>query len=254
MERNQFGELYIYEYNEKNTFSCISPFLDHFQNQKTCPVIEKVFNLPDYPKGQKFQFQLCKGVLLGTHAPPGFPTFNSLKFNYQLKNLNNNIFGGNVKYESLIIEIQSEEEKEKQLIEKAKLMIGKICYVNWPYLKEALVVGISHNSGKWSIKEGEIIYSKLEIDWKKETDWIQRTYLKKAININKINILVHVKLLNELQYHLDGSKSKKYFDNEDVFPIEMIKETLEITDNRFIKTGPLPFEEKFPCNLFFCLF
>lgn len=131
-------------------------------------------------QGKHEGFRLAKGVQYELNAPPGFPTLKTLPHTPYIKMVGVNVFGSGSRKESVVVrcdnvssiygegneeqvdraKIRHHEQKKKKEGEEgnnnnnsplvdpeelamARSMLGQIVYVDWPYLREARVMGIS---------------------------------------------------------------------------------------------------------------
>lgn len=142
-----------------------------------------------------------QGVKAGDDLPWGFPTLQTLPFVCELKFLNANIFGSNSRRDSMLLKLQLPElqtqNPEEALLAIANQLLGKSCFVNWPYFKEAKVVAFSTPKGKFTPNE-VIAHKGDESDyWKKDANYAHDTMItKRALEVGDILVMLHVKVLD----------------------------------------------------------
>ena len=173
-----------------------------------------------------FSSGLLKGVRLGTHAPMGFPTLKSLLHSSRLHNAGVNVFGQPTKRESLVVDIKGMGDDVEITAEMvAEAILGKKCYVGWPYLKEAVVFGVSDKKntvtrakkgGEFNVTKHESARTIADI-----IDALRRDMLvKKGINIGDTSIVLHTHAVEGIIRHLDGSIHKRFSNEETLLPLQ----------------------------------
>ena len=200
--------------------------------------------------GHNFSTGLLHGVRVGPVAPAGFPTLKSLVHNTNLvNNVGINVFGSASKRESAIIAIKgfNNNNNDNGLTADvvANMLLGSKCYINWPFLTEAIIIGVSDKksvitrpnsnnkdvvtkSQESHLKFDETI-SKLsrEMLTNKGIDILGKNkannkYNNSNNNNNNVSILLHCYCVERVFKHLDGSIHKQYNDkNEILCPLQL---------------------------------
>ena len=250
--KNQFGPSYIYYFDSKTNENVTTTFPGLFENLQGCNVVEKVYTLPGYPTGKHEGFRLCSGVKTGVESPNGFPSMYHLKFTSTIKPIHINVFGSNSRKESVLLTLDNSiciNEEHELLIKQFKSLIGTTCYVNYPYLKEGIITSISDNSCHF-YSDKNYIWNKTEKDnWSKEAAFAyNKSFSTKAIDMGDTSIVFHVKLLNNLVEHIDGSVTKQYATNETMFAYQTVVFNVSKPDERYQERKALPITELFPIN------
>ncbi|KAF7403530.1 hypothetical protein HZH68_006324 [Vespula germanica] len=206
-ERNKHGPMYMYSYDKEIVGLCHTP--------RNLPVIEnhaqvKIINCEDiYVPKDKLVKGLHPRIKLDLHFP-GFPTLKYIKHTANLKKAKVKVFEQPSRGENMILYIQQQEEPNiKQL---AASLLHKNIFVEWPYLREAHVVGISNPKWRINLKNPQIGYSSdniveeelkgaCAVQWTSEMKSIVETYKNRfGIDVGKTNILVHAQPLIGSKY------------------------------------------------------
>ncbi|XP_043669186.1 5'-3' exoribonuclease 1 isoform X2 [Vespula pensylvanica] len=206
-ERNKHGPMYMYSYDKEILGLCHTP--------RNLPVTEnhaqvKIINCEDiYVPKDKLVKGLHPRIKLDLHFP-GFPTLKYIKHTANLKKAKVKVFEQPSRGENMILYIQQQEEPNlKQL---AASLLHKNIFVEWPYLREAHVVGISNLKWRINLKNPQIGYSSdniveeelkgaCAVQWTSEIKSIVETYKNRfGIDVGKTNILVHAQPLIGSKY------------------------------------------------------
>ena len=98
-------------------------------------------------------------------------------------------------------------EIEKPDYETMRSLVGKVVYVEWPYLVEALVTGITDGERKFIWKEHENVVQEDVMNKNKITDatnWMKivrtNSVERKGIDPGVVSVLVEAKLLKGKRY------------------------------------------------------
>jgi 5'-3' exoribonuclease 1 len=145
--RNQFGKILCFAYDPNHT--------------ETYPSCNPLIQLPDIPSCQSIcmeqDFRLSPGppfqpVLVSGTQPfvAGFPSLASLPISgCSIDFLKINVFGGDSKYRSVILELEQRVIDLKSF--DMKLLLGRSVYVNYPTFHEARVVAVSTRDGEFRL-------------------------------------------------------------------------------------------------------
>lgn len=170
-----------------------------------CGSVLVPFDLPTL-SGLKLVKGLCEGVLLGKDAVAGFPSLFTLPHSGQLGFHGVAVFQGDSKNETMVLTI--ENTFEGVVVEDiAKEMVGKTVYAGWPFLKEALVTGISDDLFRYEMDQSSGTVGKLPhrpeslVGWRKAAERIEHQYSKRYGSIiGDVNIVLNVRLLKGEHY------------------------------------------------------
>jgi hypothetical protein len=123
----------------------------------------------------------------------------------------------------MCLRILPSKDINKDILEISKELLGKICYVKWPYLTEGRVWALSDGQytyfdekRKYDIRGGgrntKVIVSKRKLLTQEEELWkstvvrLNREYSRRrAIDLGDVNILVYVEELQGKKYVIDKS-------------------------------------------------
>jgi 5'-3' exoribonuclease 1 len=139
--RNTFGTSYQFKYNpgEPTVYpSSLPGFLPALAH---CTCIMESFDLPTLD-GLHLVQGLCDGVFLGTSALAGFPSLKTLPYTSSLGHHNVNVHGSESRNKSIVIHIENPRASRKPE-GLAEELIGSRTFTGWPFLQEAMVVGLS---------------------------------------------------------------------------------------------------------------
>jgi 5'-3' exoribonuclease 1 len=162
------------------------------------------FDLPTLD-GLHFVQGLCDGVFLGTSALAGFPSLKTLPHTSSLGYHGVNIHGSESRNKSVVIHIENPWASRKPE-DLAHELIGSRTFAGWPFLQEAMVVGLSDALFKYdkvSIVAGtpsKVVsnpHSRQGLGmWKSKAEKIEGVYSKKCgAQTGEIEILLHVRPL-----------------------------------------------------------
>ncbi len=255
-KRNSFGEAIQFIYNPQvNRYikSSIPGVLDDIED---CHCIETTFIMPGdrdpqlqskEPK-EKDENGLIKGSKSGKYLFAGFPTLKTISFKSDLELAGIVIFQQPTRSESRILKIEN-LYKYSELDEILKFL-GRKVYINWPYLREAKVIGISTYDTRFSLNNRQIIadsHEKYDFRYDKVVQNLSATFAKnRGIQVGSIDILVHVNPLRGLLRSRDGWYRKDFnTDVEEIYPLQLVVKKVANVDLRYKERRPAPVEEEF---------
>eukprot|EP01132_Coremiostelium_polycephalum_P001004 gene1004-1274_t len=273
--RNSLRNAVIIYHDDDVDVDVESPNPNVFPDLKNSSATTEDFILPHYDNGLR-PFRYCEGALVGAHSPSGFPTFESQKFTFKFVHGVVNIWGFPSRKDSLIIT----PPRSNDTIKTLKSLIGKQCYVNWPYLEEGLITGFSDKNERITKSHTHELTTVQKISFLDQVKTINSSYLKKGLNLypegsdeneggnhsknnnnkstpsnnnNRLDfenchtILVHVRKLVGVDTFAAGRTKKRYSDEESIFPTQlMISYDAVRSDSRFEELEEMPFEKRFP--------
>jgi hypothetical protein len=122
---------------------------------------------------------------------------------------------------------------EFDAVRVAKELYGKSCYVNWPHLKEAVVLGVSDARCRVplaglthpdQIVRGLTMHVPEDFGaWMKESKYQKnKTKSKKGMDIGEVKVMLHVKVLRGIRVGRDGSRARLWTMFDEIFPEQVI--------------------------------
>ncbi|PRP88161.1 5'-3' exoribonuclease 1 (ISS) [Planoprotostelium fungivorum] len=273
VRRNGFGKSMFYEPSSMDSPPYLYPssLPGVFHDISRCTISEAPYELPSFPGGSHNGFSLCDGVQYGISSPPGFPTLNTLPIYPQKKVVHVNIFGNNSGKESMLIHLvpphlQIDESiieddqlwyKQKKLTKesheawgRSRSFIGKRVHVDYPYTREAYVVGASTVMGRMYENGGDNITQNPggADGWIRDALVVhEHFYSKKAVDIGPVQVMLHVRGLTGMGENIDGSRNKMFLEHEQHVPLQLCfpNRPTTIEDARLTEKGPAAFTERF---------
>jgi 5'-3' exoribonuclease 1 len=241
-----------------------SPLPGVFPDIHHCLVREDVYKLPSLTeKDLKFRKGLLPGAKVGQNALAGFPSLQTIPYTYEIKHHGVHVFQQDSRNESVIISIKN-KYRNADIEEIAKLFLYRSIYVQYPYLKEAVVIGVSNAEKKYYVNYKNGKKQILEHFWddKERENWESRMgraeYLPSkrfGLVIGDIEVGFHVCVLNGMHQTEDGALVKEFVNPslEDLVPIQLVVIKVANPDPRYIEKPAPPIEESFPVqsNVFF---
>lgn len=203
---------------------------------------------PPLPVGEKgFEPKFSPGTKVGATGPPGFPTLRTLSLSSQLRKAGINVFGMPSKKDSIVLytkDFMANVENAPGVEAVAQLLLGKKCWVRWPYLQEAIVEAVSDSQRKVNYGDGTLLHTKDEADaWQKERHRIMQEYShRQGLVMESIELMLHVRPLEGLIRQVDGTVEKRYAKKEVFYPLQLTLRKNPSPDPRF---EPEAFAEAF---------
>ena len=182
---------------------------------------------PALPAGAPgFMPVLVKGTRTGAKSPPGFPTLHTIPSSAKLLMAGCNVFGSASRKESLILKIPDLGAQAPSAEAAAEQMLGKKCFVSWPYLQEAMIVAVTDATCRVSMNASGTVVKKwagLELDqWRSEAAKTSSRYLTTmGTDLGRVALQVHVTVCQGLVRHADGSLQKRFGGAELAFPLQV---------------------------------
>ena len=180
---------------------------------------------PDKPG---FVPKLIPGTLLGSHAPPGFPTLKTIPgFVPSLQPAGCTVFGVPSRKPSLILALPGLGPCPPPAPDVASAVLGARVYVAWPYLREALCTGVSDCKSRLSVVagggtiSGTKAFTQAESEaWRADAAKLsQRSLTSSGVDVGAVAVLLHVRVVEGLARHADGSLQKRFAPAETAFPL-----------------------------------
>lgn len=130
---------------------------------------------------------------------------------------------------------------------------------DYPYLQEAVVIGVSTSNAKYYVK---VVGKKKQIrehilDDEEREDWSRRIgrveYMSSkrlGLEVGKTEVGLHVCVLRGMKKTPEGAYVKEYVNpaQEDLVPVQMTVIKVSNPDPRYIERPPPPVTEEFPIN------
>ena len=188
---------------------------------------------PDEMKCFGGEDSVFPGTTLGLDSPSGFPTIRTLPVSGSLKTAGVKVFGNASKKESLIIQINGVDVNLVGNLagvgakDIAPSLVNKRVQIKWPYLQEALVVGVSDSKERIVpvIGKPNELASKPNnaTEWSADMEKVTREYLEKyGVSAGRSNIALHCRACEGLVRHPDGSLQKRFSKTEMTVPIQLV--------------------------------
>ncbi|XP_011151267.1 5'-3' exoribonuclease 1 isoform X2 [Harpegnathos saltator] len=204
-QRNAHGQMRLYSYTDEDLGVCeatshFSKIINHAQ--VTLISRDDIF----LPKEQLIR-GLSPGFDINVYYP-GFPKLQHIPHTASLTKADVKVFQQPSRVENMILHIL-EQNSPQDLENLAPQLLGKIVYVNWPYLKEALVIGVSNNNVKFTLIEALVDYSHDNVskedvsttEWNIQKKHISETYMSRlGISIGHTDILLYARPLLSTKY------------------------------------------------------
>lgn len=255
--RNAFGTSVRVTHEEGRDEFHASPLPGVFPDIVHSKAKLQAFSLPTLT-GLHLVKGLCEGVGLGVQALAGFPSIKTLPHYGRLARHGVNVFQSESRNDSIVVNIENTFEDSK-CEDVAADYIGKRTFVNWPFLMEGIVTGVSDEQARYQAKIGKdgqstIIktpHESFEIgEWKRKAANIERHYSKRyGVLIGTVEIILHVRPLKGLMRMQDGSFLKDYESSskrEVDQAIQVSVANVINEDNRYLERPPLPLPLEFP--------
>ncbi|CCF54627.1 putative KEM1 - multifunctional nuclease [Ustilago hordei] len=255
-KRNGFGSSREFTYNEVEQIFFPSSLPGTFPDLVHCRANVKDFDLPTLD-GLHLVKGLTKGVELGVRALAGFPSLKTLPHYGRLGHHGVNVFQSESKGVSMVVTIENAYEDAKtEAI--AEAMIGNRAFLNWPFLTEGLVVGVSDNLFRYEM--GMVGGQKKVVatphqgaslsDFHRKAERAEYHYSKHmGVLIGDVDVLVHVRPLKGLKRLDDGAFIKDYEES----PKKEIDQAVQVTvtnvihdDARLLESPAKPIREEYP--------
>eukprot|EP00005_Dracoamoeba_jomungandri_P010120 CAMPEP_0174266432 /NCGR_PEP_ID=MMETSP0439-20130205/30202_1 /TAXON_ID=0 /ORGANISM="Stereomyxa ramosa, Strain Chinc5" /LENGTH=1547 /DNA_ID=CAMNT_0015353391 /DNA_START=52 /DNA_END=4695 /DNA_ORIENTATION=- len=142
----------------------------------------------------------------------------------------------------------SEEDIEVSVEALESTLLGSVCFVNWPHLREAMVLGISDKKCRASQFQGIVVHTKDDAAaWQKETNYQKNMWKsKKGIQIGEVKVMLHVKLMTGIYRRRDGSRVKKYSNSTEVIPYQVTLKYHHSPDPKLQECEAPALQDRFP--------
>jgi len=233
----------------KATIPGALPDLDPAMSSAVC------YRDPDYDAATQV-FKETNDEEVTIHRSEGFPTLSSaVEFTTDTYMAGVNVFGNPSRKESTIVRVANSVHPEKNIEKIQEEWLGKPCFVNWPYLSEAIVVGMTDgkqrifNDGNGLQRESVETFNKQIVE---ERQW----HINRGVDCGDIEILLFVKLFEGMQFCGNGTYKKSYAAKETTcaYKIAVRPSPSALFDPRFAEKARQKLKEVYPvdANILFC--
>lgn len=234
-----------------------SPLPGVFPDIHHCLAREEIYHLPSVKEaGLSLRKGLLPGAKIGKDALAGFPSLQTIPYTYEIKHHGVHVFQQDSRNESVVISIKNKYQ-HADIEEIAKLFLYRSIYVRYPYLQEAVVIGVSNAEKKYYVNFTNGKKQILEHYWdtKERESWETRMgraeYMPSkrfALLVGEIEVGFHVCVLNGMLQTEEGALVKEFVNPtlEDLVPIQTVVIKVNNPDPRYIERPPRPVEEDFP--------
>lgn len=260
-QRNELGTDLRFIFNPQVDTVYRTPLKGVFTDIEHNHCVEKPFQLDDLTYDQ-IEYGLLPHDKMGIDLLAGFPTLQTIPFSATLKYNETLVFQQPSRQQSMVLEIQDiYEENNLTLDELAKRYLEKIVYTKWPYLRESKLIslfdGANVYESKHTTKNGKnhfkVIHRSADIHEQKEFNQLKgsmmRNYKKQqAVILKNIKAFIRVLPVTGLIRNADGAYIKTYATVPEVFPLQLMVESIANADERYIEKPPVPIEQEFPLN------
>eukprot|EP01102_Stenamoeba_stenopodia_P006731 TRINITY_DN1874_c0_g1_i1.p1 TRINITY_DN1874_c0_g1~~TRINITY_DN1874_c0_g1_i1.p1 ORF type:complete len:1506 (-),score=344.16 TRINITY_DN1874_c0_g1_i1:134-4651(-) len=250
-QRNSRGKIYLYTYDVSNSESYPSSLPQLFNEIQQCASNCKEYTLPHVTYAELVNsFHLSVNSKYGLQGHSLFPTVQSVPHSCTLQVVGVKLFGHPSKRETMVVKIENDKE-EYQNLEDVSGLLGKQVFVEWPYHREATVVGVSCAKGKVTSVVTTLYDETDRLTWDKEIKLQDDAFLhKKGIALGEIRFLLHIRPIEGMTQSNDGSIHKKYSVVEQAYPLQVAVFDVpnSYKDRRFLESGPVSLQNQFPLN------
>lgn len=251
-KRNSFGRDIEFLCNPQIDQVYSSPLPAFFHDIEHDKCIEKEFVLP--PVQGEVKIELGEHALLGKESLAGFPTLETIPFDYELSLHEIRVFQNPSRSESMVLKIKNIWD-DLSVYQFAHKFLNKIVYTRWPFLRESRVVTVMDKENKYeSVKTQhtrKVVAMPLTADESKQfyssARSIMETYEKtKGVILRKVDSIAYVQRVTGLIRNEKGAYVKTFSKESEAYPIQLVVEEVVNEDERYATKAPLPIEEEFP--------
>ncbi|KAK5962312.1 chromatin-binding exonuclease XRN1 PWA37_000354 [Arxiozyma heterogenica] len=261
-QRNELGTDLQFIFNPQVDTVYKTPLKGVFTDIEHNHCVEKPFHLEKLDPDQ-IKYGLLPNDKMGVNILAGFPTLQTIPFTASLQYNETLVFQQPSRQQSMVLEIEDiYDENNLTLDELAKRYIGKIVYTKWPYLRESKLISIfDENSvfeGKHTVdnqgkKHFKVIHRSADIHEQKEFKQLNGSMMKNykkqmAVLLKNIRAFVKVVPVTGLIRNSEGAYIKTYAKTSEVYPLQLMVESISNVDERYIEKPPVPIEQEFPLN------
>ncbi|CUM55403.1 uncharacterized protein AC631_03249 [Debaryomyces fabryi] len=252
LKRNSIGKDIEFIFNPQIDYVYPTPLPGYFHDLEHDKCIENTFLLPTVEGEVKIE--LGENALLGKDSLAGFPTLETIPFNFELSLHEIKVFQNPSRSESMILSLENMWD-DLSIYQFSQKFVNKVVYTKWPFLRESRVVSVMDREFKYeSLKiqnSRKVVSTPLSQDEAKSfyqtARSISDTYEKtKGIQLGDIEGLVYVQPVTGLIRNEKGAYVKTFSKDTEIYPIQLVVEEVTNEDARFATRPPLPIDEEFP--------
>ncbi|GAA5858509.1 hypothetical protein JCM8547_007340 [Rhodosporidiobolus lusitaniae] len=216
------------------------------------------YHLPTLDGGLSFRQGLMPGVLLGKDAISGFPTLESIPHTAALGFHGVNVFQSDSRKETMVITLDNVFEGVTPEA-AGKTLVGQRVYVNYPYLREALVESVEDELFRYEDQgDGQVVpvpkATAHITSFNRTVQGIEHRYSKtKGCLIGDVRCLVNARPLKGLKREDDGAMVKEWEEEAEQFALQTVVTSVNAQDVRYQERPAIPVEVEYPegCKVFF---
>lgn len=180
----------------------------------------------------------------------GYPTLRHIPFKAELKEARVTVFNRPSDKETLVLSLTPGAPPDAAVLGKplsAGGLVGKTVWVDWPHLREALVVAVSTSLNRYSDSGKTKYSSQLSAAWKQHAaDVKYKQMFKRGVDIPAVTCMVHVRKLagTRTAYSTRGKATiEKVWSPEEVaIPWSLVVDGIRSIQS---EVQPVDFAEKF---------
>ncbi|KAL7324031.1 exonuclease II Exo2 [Mucor circinelloides] len=253
--RNCSGTMFKYSTSDNlsvysSPFPGVIPDIDSFAHKEIC-------RRPNFvTEGLILKKGLLPGAKVGKNALAGFPSLEAIPHTFEFKYHRTQVFEQENNRRSVVISIKNEYQ-HLDIEEIVKQFLYNHVYVHYPYLQQAVVIGISNeekacyvnfNNGKKQV--GEHYWDDEEKKgWANRMDEAKSKLTKRfALVVGDIKVCLHVCVFDGMRQTEDRDLVKSFVRPrmQELIPIQMVVTKVENPDHRFIEKPAPPIQEALP--------
>ncbi|KAI8099060.1 exoribonuclease 1 [Halteromyces radiatus] len=207
-----------------------SPLPGVFPDIHHCCARQVLYHLPTLDNNITLRKTLLSGAKYGKESLAGFPTLATIPHSSTLSFHNVKVFQQDSKNETVVVKLHDRFANMKT-DEIAKLLLYKRVFVHYPYLQEAVVIAVSNETTKYTLKiaNKKRIVRETPLDEEGQKDWSKLTgraeYLSSkrfGLEIGTTVTALHVCVLRGMKRTEEGALIKEYVSpaQEEVVPVQ----------------------------------
>lgn len=261
-QRNELGTDLQFIFNPQVDTVYKTPLKGVFTDIEHNHCVEKPFHLEKLTPDQ-IKYGLLPNDKMGINILAGFPTLQTIPFVASLQYNETLVFQQPSRQQSMVLEIEDiYDENNLTLDELAKRYMEKVVYTKWPYLRESKLISIfdeksvfegKHTTDNQGKKHFKVIHRSADIHEQKEFNQLKGSMMKNykkqmAIILKDIRAFVKVLPVTGLIRNSEGAYIKTYTKIPEVYPLQLMVESIASVDERYIEKPPVPIEQEFPLN------
>ncbi|KAJ1650416.1 exonuclease II Exo2 [Dispira simplex] len=250
--RNTFGDTLIFSYSDRAQTTYPSPDRTHFADLLPNHCRIQNFYLPTLDNGKTLNFGLCQGARVGSAMLPGFPSLQTMSFSPMIVHRMARTFGMKSSVERITLKPIHRMVKEQWTpMEVALALVNRRVTVDWPYLREAKVVGVYHKGIRYTLSthstrphSDQLVQTAVTVNEQEELQkWWKATRdkysLERATLLESSQCLVQVVRLKGMAVDQGGWKRRCYQSPEqaEYVPLQTVINWLVYQDPRYVE-GP----------------